>query len=139
MAQLLQPRILDSKFEYEVEKDGDIYVAGARKCSLNSGKAIWGDLLLDRLDQKEIKIWTPKIINPFATGTRTKATKTSELYVPNIMIAHSAWKAVNQDFSLEEFIKKMNQGILQKYQATMNQYDLIQFFEPLHRHYMDYF
>jgi len=137
MTELLQPAKLDTQFEYNVEKNGDIYVAGAKNCNLNLGMAVWGDLLLDKLGERDSRIWTPKLTNPFATETRTEETRHSELYVPNIMIAHSAWKR-NSD-SIDEFIKNTERGILQKYQSRMSKDDLVQFFEQVHKHYMDYF
>jgi len=138
MTELLQPAKLDTRFEYQVEKNGDIYVAEAKNCNLNQGMAILGDLLLDKLGERDSRVWTPRITNPFATETRTIETRHSELYVPHIMIAHSAWKGKSQQ-SIDEFIGNMEKGILQEYQARMSKDDLVQFFEQVHRHYMDYF
>jgi len=138
MTELLQPAKLDTQFEYQVEKNGDIYVAGAKNCNLSSGMAVWGDLLLDKLGKRDSRVWTPRLTNPFATETRTKETRHSELCVPHIMIAHSVFKR-NSKNSLNDFVEKMENGILQKYHARMSKEDLIQFFEQVHQHYMDYF
>jgi len=137
MTQLLQPAKLDTQFEYQVNKDGDVYVAGAKNCRLSSGMAVRGDLLLDKLGERDTKIWTPRLTNPFATKTEKQETRDSELYVPDMTFAHSVWKG--KSYSFDEFVEGIEEGILQKYQAKMDPNDLREFFEQVHRHYMDYF
>lgn len=98
--------------------------------------AVWGDLSLDRLDKKDVTIWAPKLTNPFATRTKLKETKVCELYVKNVMIAHSSWEKVS---SLDRFVIETSKGILQTYQARIDPNNLRKFFSEVHEHYMDYF
>jgi len=140
MTQLLKPaKKLEPQFEYEVQKNGDIYVAGAKYCSLHKGNFILGNLFLDKLDAKNTKVWKPSLINPFVTESRKEPTRNSELYIfGGIIIAHSCWKG-KPDYSLDQFVEDVGNGILQEYNARMDKCDLEQFFEKVHRHYMDFF
>ena len=113
MKELLQLAKLDAQFEYSVEKDGDIYVAGAKNCELFRGMIVFGDLFLDKLGKRDSRMWSPRLTNPFTTETRKKETRQSELCVPTVMVAHSGWKGESK-YSLDAFIGSMERGILQK-------------------------
>jgi len=132
---------LETSFEYQVEKDGDIYIAGARDCKFFMGKAIWGNLLLDKLVKKNSRTWSPRLTNPLATETRTEEVRQSGLYIPLIMIAHHEWRG-ESEYSLNKFVESIEEEILQEYgkrRPKISKIDLTQFFEKTHNRYMNYF
>ena len=137
MPQLLKPAKLDPKFEYEIKKNGEIYIAGAENCRLHNGRNVLGNLLLDKLNIKNRIKWAPKLLNPFATKTIQMEKRNSELYIPQMIIASSGWE--NENSALDNFVKDAEEEILQKYQSRMNLEDIKLFFKQVHQHYRDYF
>tara|TARA_Y100000310_G_scaffold163491_1_gene163300 strand:+ start:13100 stop:13525 length:426 start_codon:yes stop_codon:yes gene_type:complete len=137
MTKLLQPIKFDTYFDYQVEKDGDIYVAGTRNCECSGGggdsiPGVWGDLFLDKLGERDSRVWTPRLTNPFATKTRTKKTRQSELYLSYFLIDYSGK-------TLDEFVNNIQKEIVQECKVRMSKDDIAQFFGQVHKRYMDHF
>lgn len=137
MLQLLKPAKLDTKFEYEIKKNGEIYIAGAENCRLHNGRDVLGNVLLDKLNIKNTIKWAPKLLNPFAIKIIRRGFRNSELYIPPMIITYSDWK--NENSALDNFVKSVGEEILQKYQSRMNPEDIKLFFRQVHQHYRDYF
>jgi len=137
MSPLLQPSRLDSEFGYRVELNGDHYIAGASSCHQISG-AIFGDLSLEKLGTRDVRIWKPRLTNPFASEKRTEETRNLELYLENMMLAHSVCTYYPQ-VGLARFTDRLEKKIQEEYEARIERADLIKLFGAIHQHYLDYF
>jgi len=141
MTKLLSPSIpLDSNLEYRVDLNGNNYIAGAKRCNLSGMyDKLWinGDVFADRLDKVEADVWTPRWTNPFATSKQIKEKRKKEIYIPNMIIAHSGWDDLG-NFSLVVFFQDLKSIIASEYQATMSGRDMKVLFEKVHRHYIAY-
>lgn len=84
---ILEEVVLKNKFEYKVERHGDVYVAEARNAHFNALGRITADLYLGRVvDKKPIKIWKPTWRNPFKKVPGEKEIQELELFVERLMI-----------------------------------------------------
>ena len=127
-----------SPFDYQVEKNGDIYGVRVNHCSIFDGEAIYGNLSLDKLIKKPSFVWTPKLSNPFSTEKCLKISRQSEIFISDVMLSHYCWKKISSD-GFNQFINRVSAKILQSYRARANKEDLELFFEKTYKHYLDYF
>lgn len=120
MSELLKPVTEpDSRFEYEIEKDGDKYIAGVENCKSIIDRVLHGDLFLHKLEMRGKR----PILEPI-------------LSIPKIAVAND-FRGVG--WSFERFIRDISQAILRQYQSKMDEDDLRYFFRDTYLHYATYF
>ena len=121
---ILHPLELDRSYEYEVQRHGDLYVAGARNTEVRLGY-IFGSIFLDKVVERESEVWSPCLRNPFRNEKVKRNIRENQFEVYSIL-AHADFKF---------FIDKLNDQLKQKYRMFMDNQNLEAFFRQLYEHY----
>lgn len=121
MSDLLKPvKELDSEFEYEVEMNGESYIAGVKNCHFSLPYIISGDLFLNRVDEG-----------------RKKSKREPVLSLPRIEINNNFRR--DMGWSFEKFIRGISLKIFEEYKSKVDRKDLQHFFRDVYLHYGNYF
>ena len=127
MPTVLQEVELKPEIEYKVEKYGNVYFAGVRKAHFNPCAGVNGDLFLDRFEGREqVKLWKPKIYNPFYKEKLTRDRREPEFLIDDMMIT---WER------FDNFMSDVNEKLLYKYGRKISADDFRAFFSQAYEYY----
>jgi len=133
MRSLLHPIKFDEKFEYEIQKEGQLYVAGIKKVILCPDAKLQGRLYLDELSRETEEKMTFILARPIFPSpdynpiySVTKEKRRNVIDINPVII----------DEELNEFFINIQLGLKNKYKSKMNEEDIDYFFRGIHQHYI---
>ena len=125
MGDILIPLEFDRKYSYRRAKEGEFYIVGAERVEHAKG-FLFADLSLDKITSREhVRVWTPRITNPFASRKERRVITQREFFLEN--------QILDVDFRL--FFRQMNRGLREKYCGEISFKDAKLFFRKLHNYY----
>lgn len=145
MKQLIQAKApIDKQYEYQLDREGTLYVAGAKKVALD-GRVIKGQLYLDRLIRTEKPVTLGPVFSIKDGGLclvretimEKREKRKNEVSIGGVVLADYGWSKEPGN-SLDLFVEGIDITLLNKGQK-MGREDIAYFFEQVHKHYMEYF
>lgn len=131
---------IDKDYSYRVERSNSLYLVEVNRArfSRNDSKDPFDFIKCDKLclykvEEKDERVWSPKLINPFARKQLKKDVSKEELIVYDAILAHREWKGSFSMFydNLNKRMMGCNQLI--SYSAAED------FFKQAYEHYNAYY
>lgn len=138
--QILHSIDIDRNFEYEVERFGDLYIAGANDVGYGTG-CLFGNVFLDKIIKIETEIWVPdrSLCHPFRKRKTypLQRQRENQFTLRNVVLAHPCWS--RRVDSREGFVTEFNNRLRQQQRSEMTYEDINVFFGQLYEHYDNQF
>lgn len=127
---MLKPVEFKKNLEYTIEKNSRTFIVGVRNAHFSREDVnIRGSLYLDKIvTQKPIKVWRPKLKNPFARKDKLKNIIKKELYLKNFPMGGFMQ-------GLGFFVERINQAVCDKYDSFIYPADAKLLFEGVYDYY----
>ncbi len=133
MDTIVRPVKLDEKFEYEIEKQGNLYIAGIKKVHLDQDANPVGQLFLDALSRTHEKrrdhfLARPIFPNPGYNPEYVEIIeKKRKIFSVGCVVIEK---------SLDGFVENIRRELLKQNRLSLSSDDGKYFFENIHKHYI---